>query len=99
MDLALEMGMTAEGLARTMTERELRRWMGYVQRKRLPTQRLELYLAQLAQIVAITMGGARQAKISDYLIELQPPLATGEEPVDLEAVRKAFGYNPKRKRT
>jgi hypothetical protein len=98
MDLALELGMSSEVLARTMTERELRRWVRYVQRKLLPTRRLEVYLAQIAQMIAITMGGAKDAKISDYLIEIEAADAVSVDDIDVEDVREAFDFNPRNRK-
>jgi hypothetical protein len=96
MDLALELGQPIEVLARTMTEREFRLWALYAKRKLLPTRRMEVYLAQVAQVIAAAMGGAKQVSISDYLIRMdyQEPA----EVIDIEEVRKAFGYNPARNR-
>lgn len=97
MDLALELGHPAEVLARTMTEREFRRWQVYAGKRLLPTQRVELYLAQIAQMIAITMGGAKNVRITDYLLEMQQPAATLPDDEDVvEAARKAFGYNPRK---
>lgn len=100
MDLALEMGMPVEHLARIMTEREFRRWHLYATKKLLPAARVELYLAQIAQMIGITMGGAKDAKITDYLIVLEPVKeVTVETPEDIVAeARKAFGYNPRKKK-
>ena len=95
MDLALELGQPAELLARTMTEREFQRWQKYARSRLLPTRRLEYYMAQIAQLIAITMGGAKDVGLQDYLIELRQEEVA--EVVDLEAARKAFGYNPRRK--
>lgn len=98
MDMALALGQPAELLARTMTERELRRWHTYALKRALPTRRLEFYLAQIAQMIAITMGGAKEAKITDYLIELesddQPPPLNDEDVV--ASARRAFGFNPRK---
>jgi hypothetical protein len=97
MDLALELGSTEERLARLMSEREFRRWQKYAAKRLLPTRRLEFYLAQIAQLIAITMGGVKDAKLSDYLIE-PAPVAVHEdaEVVDIAALRKAFGFKPRK---
>ena len=65
MDLALEMGMTAAGLSRAMTERELMQWQSYAARRMLPMRRLELYLAQIALVVVKAAGGAKNATLAD----------------------------------
>lgn len=69
MDLALELGTTANALSRVMTERELHEWALYVRRRMLPQRRLELLLAQVALLIAKTMGGVKDAKLSDYLFD------------------------------
>lgn len=100
MDLALELGVPAEGLARVMTDREFRSWHTYAAKRLLPTRRLEFYLAQVAQMIAITMGGAKDAKLSDYLIELVPeaePVGTAEV-VDLDKLREEFKFNPRKRK-
>lgn len=99
MDLALEIGIPAESLARTMTEHELRLWRRYAKKKLLPTQRLELYLAQVAQLIAATMGGAKNTKISDFMIRLHYEEQEIPTEIDIEEMRKAFGYSPRKKRT
>lgn len=72
MDLALHLGMTEGGLRRSMTEDELQRWGQYVQRRMLPWRRVELLLAQVALVVAKTMGGAKDATLEDFLFDPPP---------------------------
>lgn len=93
MDLALELGMTADGLSRTMTERELREYQGYASRRMLPSRRLELYLAQIAFVVVKAAGGAQNATLKDFMfdrIEEDPDL-------DAEDVATFFGGTVVRK--
>lgn len=98
MELALEIGQPAEFLARMMTEREFRRWIAYRGKRMWPMQRMEMYLAQIAQLIAITMGGAKEAKITDYLIELRQAGPVESEVVDLKEIREAFGYSPRKRK-
>lgn len=77
MDLALELGQTAGGLSRSMTESELGEWQRYAGRRMLPTRRLELYLAQIALFVVKAAGGGKNATLSDFLFD-----ATADEEAD-----------------
>ena len=52
MSLALHLGMTEEGLLRSMTEAELHRWMQFAGRHQLPLRRMELMFAQLSMVIA-----------------------------------------------
>lgn len=96
MDLALELGMPFEVLASQMTEREFHVWNRYALKRLLPTRRVEYYLAQLAMIVAQTMGGAKDVKLEDFLIAFEEPsVRDGEsDEMSLEEVKAAFGFNP-----
>lgn len=82
-----------EPLARTMTEREFCDWQRYAARRMLPWRRIELQLAQLSQIVAASMGGVKNAKLSDYLFdpEDETGLATAEEEAAF------FDFRPRKK--
>jgi len=93
MDLALEFGLPVGVLSRLLTEREFRAWDRYARRKMLPSRRVELYLAQIARYIAQTMGGA-DAPLSAFLFDPQPD---APDEVDLDEMKKAFGFNPQRK--
>lgn len=95
MELALHLGMPAELMLRSMTESELHRWGRYAGRHSLPLRRIELYLAQIAHVVAVTMGGSK-SKVGDWL--LKSPDDKPSNVVDIESVRKAFGFNPRKKK-
>lgn len=70
-DLALAFGTPALSLARQLTEREFVQWQRYAAQKMLPQRRIELMLAQIAQLIAVTMGGAKNTKLTDYLFDAQ----------------------------
>jgi len=97
MDMALELGLPADSLARTMTLQELLQWQTYARRRLLPSRRIEFYLAQIAQLIAITMGGASKAKLADFM--LQPPreaLPAGvDEEQHIEQMIEAFQFKPR----
>lgn len=63
-----------------MTERELRFWAAYRARKMLPSRRTEIYLAQVALMVARMNGSATQT-IDDFLIReaVKAPEMTAEQ--------------------
>ena len=99
MDLALHLGGSAESLTRSMTEAELQRWGLYARRHMFPFRRLELMVAQLAMIMARTMGGAKNAKTEDFMIKT--PDYQDDFPVNvtrIDAARKAFGFNPRKRK-
>lgn len=95
MDLALHMGMTTAGLKRAMTERELREWQAYAARRMLPQRRTELYLAQIALVVAKAMGGAKDATLGDFLFDPEEDEPEGNAD-PLEQAKEFFGFAPRK---
>lgn len=94
--------MTHAQLTREMTERELKQWKKFRKQALFPLERIELYLAQVAQVVAGSMG-ARGAKLADYIIELRDPDEDHDEAaapteVDVKALQKVFEFKPRRKK-
>lgn len=86
--------MPVTALARTLTEREFRQWQVYAARRMLPTRRFEMYLAQIAFLIARTMGSASEMTMSDFLFD-----PSEDEPVDdEEAVKQAFGFSPRNRK-
>ncbi len=72
MDLALHLGCgSLKELKSRMSEREFVKWNLYSEKYMLPQRRLELYLAQIALLIAKTMGGMEGAKLQDFLFD--PP--------------------------
>ncbi len=90
MDLALELGHTDEALSH-MTERDFRRWQTYAAKRMLPQRRLELYLAQIALVVAKS-AGAKDLKLNDFMFDA----ADTAEPTT-DDLYEAFGFAPKPK--
>lgn len=101
MDLALELGMTVTELSQRMTERELGQWVAYHARKRLPTRRLELYLAQIAFRVAHAFGES-SLTFQDCLFDFRKPAedttATASQAIGMMAGRKVIKLSQGRKR-
>lgn len=97
MDLAMEFGVPADDLARRMTEREFHQWARRNARRWLPARRMEWYLAQIAHLIAVTMGGAKDTAVSDFMLELESPTA---EPAgaDPDEARQFFGFKPRHKK-
>lgn len=79
-----------------MTEAELQRWTVYAGRSGLPLRRLELMLAQVSLLIAQTMGGAKDARLKDYM--LKEPDELPANVTRIEDKRKAFGFNPRNKK-
>jgi hypothetical protein len=92
MDLSLNLGIPDETLARSMTESDFRRWQAYAAKRMLPTRRLEVYMAQIAYLIARTMGNSSDAKLTDFLFDA--PKAEDPE----QDLRDMFGFAPKPKR-
>ena len=96
-DLALELGAPVENLAARLTEREFRAWQHYAARRMLPQRRIELYLAQIAMLIAQTMGGAADVSLEDFLFDPPPADDDGEPLSDdehVETARDFFGFSP-----
>jgi hypothetical protein len=99
MDLALELGMPFETMARSMTESEFRTWQRYVQKRMLPARRVELQLARICQLIAVTMGGAKDATVMDYMLHVADERPENADPEgDLEAAKEVFQFAPRVKR-
>ena len=100
MDMACELGMPVGVLSRVMPLHELHAWHAYAQRRLLPSRRVEIYLAQIALLIAKTMGGARDAKLSDFLIqpppERRPVIVVDEKQV--ERLIEAFAFKPRKRK-
>ena len=90
MDLALHLGTPVDSLRRTMTERELLWWAEYRRKNWLPLQRIEWYLARLTQVIAVTMGGMEDAKLSEFMLDLAPK----SDDVTQEDMEQIFGKAP-----
>jgi hypothetical protein len=95
MDLALHLGMTEAGLRKAMSARELSRWANRAERYGLPLRRIELLLAQIALVIAKTMGSAKDVTLDDFLFD-PPPLDAdfdedGDVVMDAADLAAAFG--------
>ncbi len=82
MDLELALGRPIAN----MPERTFMCWWHYSLKKALPQRRIELYLAQIAMLIA-RMNGS-DATLQDFLFD--PP---DDEP-DLDALKAAFDFKP-----
>ena len=98
MELALALGGgTVEELEQRMTERELNGWIRFMHRRRWPMRRMEMYLAQIAHVVASTMGGNKTLTVQDFIY---PDRDLEEESAVTPAAEtaQAFGFAPKLKK-
>ncbi|MEK1930961.1 MAG: hypothetical protein AAAC47_14510 [Pararhizobium sp.] len=101
MDLALELGMPLAAIGK-MPEREFARWAKYASQKGFPSRRIEYYLAQIAQLIAVTMGGSKD-NLSAFLIPTrdesqdEPELVPPPTAEDIAAMRAAIGFRPRGK--
>ena len=86
--------MPAGALARAMPEREFRDWQRYAARRMLPQRRVEMYLAQIAMLIAKTAGGAAGKGLDDFLLDPPPDEDAGPAD-DLAAAAEFFGFRPR----
>lgn len=93
MDLALHLGSPAGVLARTMTEAEFGDWQSYASTRMLPWRRVEMYLAQIALLIARTMGGHEGNDIRAFMFDAaDEPQESAED--QAAAAREFFGFSP-----
>lgn len=98
MELALALGgMTVEELEERMTERELHGWMHFMSRRRWPMRRFEMYLAQIAHVVASTMGVNKTLTVQDFIYSDRDPEAESAA-AHADGAAQAFGFAPKLKK-
>ena len=86
--------MPAGALARAMPEREFNDWQRYAARRMLPQRRIEMYLAQIAMLIAKTNGGAAGKGLDDFMLD-PPPDEPDEPDDDLAAAVEFFGFRPR----
>lgn len=79
-----------------MPEWQFQQWQHYAARKMLPSRRLELYLAQIASVLA-QVNGAKNAQLTDFLFDPPEPEAI-VGPADPAAAEKFFGFAPRPKK-
>jgi hypothetical protein len=77
-----------------MTEHELRQWREYAARFLLPTRRIQMQLAQIALLIAVCMGGAKDAKLQDFLFD-PPPKPTKKQKQQLADAIEFFKFAPR----
>jgi hypothetical protein len=95
-ELALALGGTVEELEDRMSGVEYGLWVRYAEQRILPWRRMEFYLAQLARLIAATMGGQTDATTRDFLFdraEDEPEDDDDEE----DAAAKFFGFAPRKR--
>lgn len=90
------LGMSTHALAHSLTEDELQDWRHYAAHRMLPQRRIELLLAQIAQLIAAYCGRVPNTRLQDYLFDPQPdhaPSGTGSP----EELHRFFDFQPRRK--
>lgn len=96
-DLSFELGQPLSVL-RDMSADDLAVYRRYIAHKGLPSRRVELLLAQSAMMIAQTMGGAKNVKLSDFLFDPVPDAPEQEQELTVEEIRAMHGFNPVKKR-
>jgi hypothetical protein len=66
-DLSFEYGCTPRELAHRLLPGDIVELQQYANKYQLPHRRNELLLAQIAQHIAMTMGGAKPSPLQDYM--------------------------------
>jgi len=95
-DLSFALGVPIDTL-RTMSAVDLELYQQYTAKRMFPGRRVELLLAQIAHAVAVTMGGATNTKLSDYLFDPEPE-AQDKPQLTVEEIRAMHGFNPIKRR-
>ena len=93
MELALNLGMTADVMLQSMTAAELDHWATHAQRYLLPHKRVEIMLAQVCSLIAKTRGGAKEVTVRDFMLQI-PSDDLPQNVTRLDLARKAFGFKP-----
>jgi hypothetical protein len=77
-----------------MSESEFFDWQLYAQKRMLPQRRLELYLAQIAMMVAVHAGRMANAKLADFMFDPQPATDQDDGEASVEEAAAFFGFKP-----
>lgn len=100
-DLSFEYGCTPRELSQRLLQSDFVELQIYANKYQLPHRRSELLLAQIAQYIARTMGGAKAGPLQDYMPyrEAQSADAVGGfqpdfEKMTPEQIRKYHNFNP-----
>ncbi len=80
-----------------MPEWQFQQWQHYAARKMLPSRRLELYLAQIACVLA-QVNGSKNAQLTDFLFDPPEVVEVVAGPADPVAAQKFFGFAPRPKK-
>jgi len=67
------------------TLEEFADWQCYFWRRKLEHEKLDWYLASVAQTVASSMGGSK-ATLDQYLLKFEPPKARVQPPEESKAI-------------
>ncbi len=78
-----------------MPYRDLVLYEVYAAKHLLPGRKSELLLAQLARLVAQTMGGVKDTTLQDFLFD--PPEEFSSQEDGLQALKDHIGFNPRKK--
>lgn len=82
-------------LAQVMTEAELQDWERYAERHQLPHRRMELYMAQIALVVAVSFGGRDNLTLADFLIRPEEVNTTPDAEPTAEEEAEFFEFRPR----
>jgi hypothetical protein len=91
--------MSTHSLAHTLTEDELQDWRRYAAHRMLPQRRIELLLAQIAQLIAAYCGRVPNTRLQDYLFDPVPAASTVSTALSgsTEELHAFFEFKPRRK--
>lgn len=76
-----------------MSADDLALYQAYTIKRGFPGRRIELLIAQISQLIAKTMGGAKNTKLSDFLFDPLPEVVEATK-MTVEEIRAMHGFNP-----
>lgn len=74
-----------------MTESDLGLFASYARKRYLPHRRLEIMLARLCMYMDAYMGGVKNAKLANYLLD---PVIEEVDDLSDNELKEYFGFNP-----
>jgi hypothetical protein len=80
-----------------MSADDLALYQAYTIKRGFPGRRVELLLAQVSHLIAKTMGGAKNTKLSDFLFDPLPDNEPQKE-MTVDEIRAMHGFNPRKKK-
>jgi hypothetical protein len=94
--LSFALGLPLDAL-RDMSADDLALYQKFTAKRGFPGRRIELLLAQVSQLIAQTMGGAKNTKLSDFLFDPAPAIDDATS-MTVEEIRSLHGFKPRKRK-